>query len=81
MHTRRLLFVRGRSGLAPFLAALATLVALALLGLVIALWPPVQKTSAHRPTTGETASGDRPAEGSLRVAPKAREGPGRTRGI
>ena len=81
MNTRRLLFVRGRSGLAPILAALASLVALALLGLVIALWPPGPKTSAERPMSGQTASGDRSIEGGLRVPPNAREAPGRTRGI
>jgi hypothetical protein len=83
MHARRLLFVRGprHSGLAPILVALASLVALALAGLVIALWPPGPEPATYRPASGETRSGDRSLEGGLRVPAKPRDSPGRTRGI
>jgi hypothetical protein len=81
MHARRLLFIRGRSGLAPIVAALASLVALVLLGLVIALWPPGPKKSSDRPMSSQPVSGDRSIEGGMHISPKAREAPGRTRGI
>lgn len=84
MYARRLLFVRGpppRSGLVAILVAILSLVALALVGFVIAFWPPGPRPSAHRSVSGETASTNQSFEGGLRVPAKKPEPPGRTRGI
>jgi hypothetical protein len=83
MYSRHILFVRGRpwSGLAPILAALLSVVSLALLGVVVALWPPGPGPSAARPVAGQAASGSRPQEGVLSVPVTKRESVGRTRGI
>ena len=75
MHTRRLLFVspRSRVRLAPVYVALLSLVALSLLGFVVAFWPEQPAASAYRPDDSEVATAGRSYEGASRLPPEAPE--------
>lgn len=71
MPTRRFLFLepRRKVTLAPVYIALLGLLSLALLGLLVAVWPPASGPAAQRPVDGSPAGDTRSFEGSYLPPP------------
>jgi hypothetical protein len=71
MLARRLLFARTRRGARPAATpiAICALVALSLLGFVLALWPDTAELQASRPDASQAAPAGGSLEGGLRALP------------
>ena len=74
MRSDRLLFTHSplKASLAPIYAALLLLVAMGLVGFVIAYWPAGPESSEVRRTSEASEPRSRALEGGLRLPPEAR---------